>query len=87
MNSKLTSHIALRANADAKTLIQRAAALEGISVSAFVLRHAVDAARRVLADNGTYLLSEKDAAAFVAACERLAEPTQHLRDLMARPRR
>jgi uncharacterized protein (DUF1778 family) len=87
VNSKLTSHVVLRANADAKTLIQRAAALEGISVSAFVLRHAVVAARRVLAENGTCLFSEKEVAAFVAACESPGEPTQHLRDLMARPRR
>jgi uncharacterized protein (DUF1778 family) len=87
VNSKFTSHVVLHANADAKALIRRAAALEGISVSAFILRHAVVAARRVLAENGTYLLSEKEATAFVAACESPGEPTQHLRDLMARPRR
>lgn len=87
MNSKPTSRVVLHANADTKALIQRAAALECIPVSAFVLRYAVYAARRVLAENGTYLLSEKDAAAFFAACESPDEPTQHLRDLMARPRR
>lgn len=87
MNSKTTSHVVLHANPDVKALIQRAAALEGVPASAFILRHAVDAARRVLAENGTYLLSEKGAAAFISACDRPDEPTQALRDLMARPRR
>lgn len=83
MNSKRASRVTLRTDSGAKALIQRAAALAGIPVSEFVLQRAVDAALRLLADNGTYVLSEKDFESFVAACANTEEPTQQLRDLMA----
>ena len=83
VNPSRSARLTLRADAGTKALIERAAVLAGVPISAFVLQHAVDAARRVLADNGTYLFSEKDFAVFVAACESPEEPTQHLRDLVA----
>lgn len=83
VNSNRASRVTLHTDPGTKALIQRAAVLAGIPVSAFVLQHAVNAARRVLADNGTYVLSEKDFEAFVAACAKSEEPTQQLRDLMA----
>lgn len=91
LNDAVTSsqsiRIALRPDVGTTAMIQRAAALIGIPVSDFVLQHALEAARRVLADKGTYVLSEKDFAAFIAACASPDEPTQPLRNLMARPQR
>lgn len=83
VSPRRSARLTLRADADTKALIERAAVLAGVPVSAFVLQHAIDAARRVLTDSGTYVLSEKDFAAFVTASEAPEEPTQHLRDLMA----
>lgn len=87
VTSSQSVRITLRPDADTKAMIQRAAALIGSPVSDFILQHALDAAGRVLADEGTYVLSEKDFTAFMAACASPAEPTQALRALMARTRR
>ncbi len=78
------SRINLRTSPEAKALIERAAALMGTTVSSFMLQNAYEAARRVVADNETIMLSQRDFAAFVAACENPPEPTQELCDLLAR---
>lgn len=79
-----SARINLRTSPEAKALIERAAALMGTTVSGFMLQNAYEAARRVVADNDTIMLSQRDFEAFIAACENPAEPTQALRDLMAR---
>ena len=78
------TRINLRASPEAKALIERAAALMGTTVSAFMLQNAYDAARRVVAESDTLTLSQKAFDEFVAACEKPAKPTKALRDLMAR---
>ena len=78
-----SARINLRTSPEAKALIERAAALMGTTVSGFMLQNAYEAARRVVADNETIMLSQRDFAAFIAACETPPEPTQALRDLMA----
>ena len=65
------SRINLRTSPEAKAMIKRAAALMGTSVSAFMLQHAYEAARRVIADNDTLLLSQH---AFEALVEQLEPP-------------
>lgn len=79
-----SARINLRTSPEAKALIERAAALMGTTVSGFMLQNAYEAARRVVADNDTLTLSQQAFEAFVAACENPSEPTQALRDLMAR---
>ncbi|MDP2172053.1 MAG: DUF1778 domain-containing protein [Rhodocyclaceae bacterium] len=79
-----SARINLRTSPEAKALIERAAALMGTTVSGFMLQNAYEAARRVVADNDTIMLSQRDFEAFIAACENPSEPTQALRDLMAR---
>ena len=78
------TRINLRASPEAKALIERAAALMGTTVSAFMLQNAYDAARRVVAESDTLTLSQKAFDEFVVACEKPAKPTKALRDLMAR---
>jgi uncharacterized protein (DUF1778 family) len=48
MQTIAAERIHLRASFEAKQTIEQAAALSGISVSAFVLEHAYQAARRVI---------------------------------------
>ena len=78
------TRINLRASPEAKALIERAAALMGTTVSAFMLQNAYDAARRVVAESDPLTLSQNAFDEFVAACEKPAKPTKALRDLMAR---
>ena len=49
-----------------------------------MLQNAYEAARRVVADNDTIMLSQRDFEAFIAACENPQEPNEALRALMAR---
>ena len=79
-----SARINLRTSPEAKALIERAAALMGTTVSAFMLQNAYEAARRVVAESDTLMLSQKAFDEFVAACEKPAKPTKALRDLMAR---
>ncbi len=84
MSSRDPTRINLRTSPEAKAMIERAAALMGTSVSAFMLQHAYEAARRVIADNDTLLLSQQAFEAFVNNLENPPPPTEALRQLMAR---
>ena len=78
-----TARINLRTSPEAKALIERAAAIMGSTVSGFMLQNAYEAARRIVADKDTLMLSQEAFEAFVAAAEHSAEPTDVLRRLMA----
>lgn len=79
-----SARINLRTSADAKALIERAAALMGTTVSSFMLQNAYEAARRVVAENDTLMLTQRDFEAFTAAIEHPPKPKAALRKLMAR---
>ncbi|UZR27295.1 type II toxin-antitoxin system TacA family antitoxin [Methylococcus mesophilus] len=79
-----SARINLRTSPEAKALIERAAAMMGTTVSGFMLQNAYEAARRIVADNDTLLLSQQAFEAFVSACENPDEPNEALRALMAR---
>ncbi|MEW6037799.1 MAG: DUF1778 domain-containing protein [Pseudomonadota bacterium] len=79
-----SARISLRTSPEAKALIERAAAMMGTTVSGFMLQNAYEAARRIVADNDTLLLSQQAFEAFVTACENPEEPNEALRALMAR---
>lgn len=78
-----SARINLRTSPEAKALIERAAAIMGSTVSSFMLQNAYEAARRVVADNDTLMLSQQAFESFVATCENPPEPTEALRKLMA----
>ena len=78
-----SARINLRTSPQAKALIERAAAIMGSTVSSFMLQNAYEAARRIVADKDTLMLSQEAFEAFVEASEHPAEPTQALIDLMA----
>ena len=56
-----------RVTAEQKTLIERAAALQGRSVTDFVLTSVQDAARRAIEEHSQLALSVRDSEAFVDA--------------------
>ena len=78
-----SARINLRISHEAKALIERAAAIMGATVSSFKLHNAYEAARRIVADKDTLVLSQEAFEAFIAKCEKPSKPTKALRKLMA----
>jgi uncharacterized protein (DUF1778 family) len=79
-----SARINLRTSVESKALIERAAALIGTTVSSFMLQNAYEAARRIVTENNTLLMTERDFDTFTASIENPPEPTPALRELMAR---
>lgn len=84
MQSIQLDRINLRTTHETKTIIEQAAELMGTSLSAFMLSHAYEAARRVINEQQLLVLSNRDRDAFVAALENPPKPNQALRDLLKR---
>jgi uncharacterized protein (DUF1778 family) len=72
--AKESARINLRTSADAKALIERAAALMGTTVSSFMLQNAYEAARRIVSENDTLLLTQRDFEAFAVSVEHPPNP-------------
>ena len=68
-----------RISQDQKTLFQRAAALQGRSLTDFIVNSAQDAARQTIRDHEILDLSVRDREIFVAALLEEAEPGKRLR--------
>jgi uncharacterized protein (DUF1778 family) len=75
-------HIDLRTTAETKALIRHAAALAGMSVSAFLLEAAQERARKVLADSTTLTLSPRDWEAFFAVLDQIDKQRPKLQAAM-----
>jgi uncharacterized protein (DUF1778 family) len=78
------ARINLRTSAEAKAMIERAAALMGTTVSSFMLQNAYDAARRIVSETDTLLLTQRDFEAFTTSIEKPPKPKVALHKLMAR---
>lgn len=68
-----------------RRLLDDAAAASAMSTSAFVLSHATEAAREVLADRTTFGLPDERWDAFVQLLEREERPMPGLAAFLARP--
>ena len=79
-----SARINLRTSAEAKAMIERAARLMGTTVSSFMLQNAFEAARRIVSETDTLLLTQRDFEAFTASIENPPKPKAALRKLMAR---
>jgi uncharacterized protein (DUF1778 family) len=73
-----------RISAETKALFQKAARLQGRSLTDFVVNSAVDAARRAVRESEFMDLSQRDRAAFVDAVLRAPAPKNRLRKAAAR---
>lgn len=69
----------------AKELLGRAALLDGMDLSAFVLGPAIEKARAVLSSHATISLSKDGQAALVKLLANPPAPTGAMRDLMSLP--
>lgn len=68
------SRLALRVRADDKAMLMRAVALERTDMTDFVLRHALDAARKIIEQSEHVLLSERDSLRVLEALENPPAP-------------
>src|SRR5277367_5378049 len=75
-----------RVTAEQKSLIERAAALQGRTVTDFVLTSVQDAARRAIEEHNQLSLSVRDSEAFVDALLRPQPVNERLRDTVRRYR-
>jgi uncharacterized protein (DUF1778 family) len=73
-----TERIEARASATEKEVIQRAADLEGRTVSEFIVARAYEAAQIVIRDQETMTLSARDSREFVEALLNPLEPNSRL---------
>lgn len=83
-HSNESARINLRTSAEAKAIIERAAALMGTTVSSFMLQNAFEAALRIVSEMDTLLLTQRDFEAFAASIDNPPKPKAALRKLMAR---
>ena len=83
-NRRRNQRIEIRATPEDRALIDRAVAVAGTSVTAFVLSSVTTAARQVLADRTEFVLSPEAADAWEAINERPAQDLPSLRELMQR---
>ena len=82
-NRSESARINLRTSPEAKALIERAAAVMGSTVSGFMLQNAYEAARRIVGDDDTLVMSQRAFESFVATCETPSKPPKALVKLMA----
>jgi uncharacterized protein (DUF1778 family) len=75
-----------RITAEQKSLIERAAALQGRSLTDFVLTSVQDAARRAIEEHDRLALSVRDSEAFVEALLKPKPVNDRLRDTVRRYR-
>jgi uncharacterized protein (DUF1778 family) len=80
--SAQSTRINLRTIPEAKAMIERAAALMGTTVSAFMVQNAFEAAQRLVWKWELIALSDRDRDAFLAALETPPEPNEALRQLL-----
>ncbi|MGQ3049491.1 MAG: type II toxin-antitoxin system TacA family antitoxin [Niveispirillum sp.] len=76
-----------RVTAEQKRLIEQAAALQGRSVTDFVLSSVQDAAKRAIEEHQRLELSLRDSQVFVEALMNPPPPNDRLRETVARYRR
>jgi uncharacterized protein (DUF1778 family) len=84
MSEMKSERIALRVSESQRELLSEAAIASGMSVSGFVMAHATDAARNVLADRTTFVLPPERWNAFVDLLDRPARSLPRLAALLAR---
>jgi uncharacterized protein (DUF1778 family) len=84
-NSRKVDRLELRLEPANRRLLDEAAAASSMSTSAFVLTHATQAAREVLADRTTFVLPDDRWDAFVELLEREERPMPGLAAFLARP--
>jgi uncharacterized protein (DUF1778 family) len=74
--------IDLRTSREVKQLLQRAAELLGTTLSAFIIHRSYDAAKEVLAQQESLVLSDRERDRFLQLLESPPRPNRALRQLL-----
>jgi len=74
--------IDLRTSREVKDLIQRAAELLGTTMSAFIIHRSYDAAREVLAQQDSLVLSDRERDLFLDLLDSPPKPNRALKQLL-----
>lgn len=82
-NTGKTERLEARASTKQKDMIQRAADLEGCSLSDFIVERAYEAAQQVIQTHEVMTLSPRDSRAFVEALLNPSAPNEQLRAAFA----
>ncbi len=82
--ARKADRLELRLDASQRRLLEEAAQAEAVSLSAFVLAHATEAASQVLADRTHFLLPDERWDAFVQFLERDERPQPELAAFLTR---
>jgi uncharacterized protein (DUF1778 family) len=85
MTRRRSRRLELRTTEEERALLDRAVAVEGTDLTDFVISHASDAARRVLADRQSFALDEAARAAWEEVNSRPARELPGLVALFGRP--
>lgn len=85
VTARKDDRLELRLEPDRRHLLDEAAQVSGMSTSAFVLAHATEAAREVLADRTSFVLPSAHWDAFVRLLEREDRPVESLAAFLAGP--
>jgi uncharacterized protein (DUF1778 family) len=83
--AKKDDRLELRLEPQRRRLLDEAATASGVSTSAFVLAHATDAAREVLADRTTFVLPAERWDEFMRMLDRPEQPVEGLAAFLAGP--
>ena len=78
------SRLNIRCDAHSRDLLDRAASYAHVSVSEFVLKHALASAEKVVQHNESITLSAEDFKAFLAAIDAPAKPGAALKRALKR---
>ena len=75
----------LKTTSQMKEMLGRAAALDGLDLTSFVLGPAIEKARKVLSQHASITLARQGQLALVQLLQAQNQPTQTMQDLMALP--
>lgn len=75
----------LKTTTEAKQLLNQAAVLDGMDLTAFVLGSAIERAKKVIADHALISLTLKGQLALVDLLNNPPQPTQDMKALMSLP--
>ncbi|MBW4508874.1 MAG: DUF1778 domain-containing protein [Scytonematopsis contorta HA4267-MV1] len=76
------SRVDLRISQEQKDLLETAASLKGLSLSAYLLSNSLEAARKDIESYEKLVLSDKDRDLFLSLIENPPEPNQNLKSAM-----
>jgi uncharacterized protein (DUF1778 family) len=86
MHTYKDARMELKTTAEAKELLSKAAILDGMDLSSFVIASAMERARRIVRDHGSIALSTSGQAQLAELLHSQTAPTKAMKALRSKPR-